>query len=80
MKIILLSAILSISGIVFAAPAMSVFTINTSDPVAYMEWARGSGKALAEINNVVSSGVCQPGYGAEEFGAVSYTHLRAHET
>ena len=75
MKKILLSAILSISGIVFAAPAMSVFTINTSDPVAYMEWARGSGKALAEINNVVSSGVCQPGYGAEEFGDMYYWSL-----
>ena len=75
MKKILLSAILAVSGVGFAAPAMSVFTINTSDPVAYMEWARGSGKALAEINNVVSSGVCQPGYGAEEFGDMYYWSL-----
>tara|TARA_B100000965_G_C19384504_1_gene666142 strand:- start:84 stop:770 length:687 start_codon:yes stop_codon:yes gene_type:complete len=75
MKKIFLSAILAISGVGFAAPAMSVFTINTSDPVAYMEWARGSGKALAEINNVVSSGVCQPGYGAEEFGDMYYWSL-----
>jgi len=56
MKKIMISAILVMSSFGFAAPAMSVFTINTSDPVAYMEWARGSGKALAEINNVVSSG------------------------
>ena len=32
------------SGFGFAAPAMSVFTINTSDPVAYMEWAREAAK------------------------------------
>ena len=75
MKKIMISAILVMSSFGFAAPAMSVFTINTSDPVAYMEWARGSGKALAEINNVVSSGVCQPGYGAEEFGDMYYWSL-----
>ena len=49
MKKILLSAILAVSGVGFAAPAMSVFTINTSDPVAYMEWARGSGKLLQKL-------------------------------
>ena len=26
----------------FAAPAMNVFTINTADPMGYMEWARAS--------------------------------------
>ncbi len=75
MKKILLTAIFLISSVGFTAPAMSVFTINTSDPVGYMEWARESGKALAEINNVVSSGVCQPGYGAEEFGDMYYWSL-----
>ena len=75
MRKILLTAIFLISSIGFTAPAMSVFTINTSDPLGYMEWARESGKALAEINNVVSSGVCQPGYGAEEFGDMYYWSL-----
>ena len=72
----LLILIVTLLQVAYAAPAMNVFTINnTSDPVAYMEWARGSGKALAEINNVVSSGVCQPGYGAEEFGDMYYWSL-----
>ena len=73
-KIIIISTLL-MSGFLAAVPAMSVFTINTSDPVGYLAWARGSGPALAKINNVVSSGVCQPGYGAEEFGDMYYWSL-----
>ncbi|MGB2104158.1 MAG: hypothetical protein ACPHVN_05975, partial [Luminiphilus sp.] len=32
----------------WSRPAMSVLTVNTKDPTAYLQWVQGSGEAIAE--------------------------------
>ena len=40
MQKLLILIVTFVAGVAYAAPAMNVFTINTSDPMGYMEWAR----------------------------------------
>ena len=42
MKKILIIMTSFLANFAFAVPAMNVFTINTSDPMGYMDWARAS--------------------------------------
>ena len=64
-----------LASFAFAAPAMNVFTINTSDPMGYMDWARASAPITSPPSNTSSSGVCLPGSGAEEFGDMYFFSL-----
>ena len=59
----------------FAAPAMNVFTINTADPMGYMEWARASAPITNPPSNTASAGVCLPSGGSEEFGDMYFYSL-----
>lgn len=59
----------------FAAPAMNVFTINTADPMGYMEWARASAPITSPPSNTASAGVCLPSGGSEEFGDMYFYSL-----
>ena len=49
----------------FAEGVMNLITLNTNDPAGYAAWAKKSAPKLVEANDSM---------------AVSYTHLRAHET
>ena len=42
MKKLLILIVTFVASVAYAVPAMNVFTINTSDPMGYMEWARKS--------------------------------------
>ena len=44
-RTLLAGAALTFATQVSATPAMSVVTVNTEDPVAYMEWAQKNGPA-----------------------------------
>ena len=68
MKKLILIATSIVASVAYAAPAMNVFTINTSDPMGYMEWARESAPITSPSSNTSAAGVCLPSYGAEEFG------------
>ena len=50
MKKLLILIVTFVASVAYAVPAMNVFTINTSDPMGYMEWARKSGKSLAALH------------------------------
>ena len=54
---------------------MNVFTINTSDPMGYMEWARKSAPITAPPSNASAAGVCFATAGAEEFGDMYFFNL-----
>ena len=75
MKKILIIVTSIVAGIAYAAPAMNVFTINTSDPMGYMKWARESAPVTSPSSNTSAAGVCLPSYGAEEFGDMYYFNL-----
>ena len=64
-----------LASIAFAAPAMNVFTINTADPMGYMEWARASAPITSPPSNTASGGVCLPSFGSEEFGDMYFYNL-----
>ena len=51
MKKILIIVTSIVAGIAYAAPAMNVFTINTSDPMGYMKWARESAPVTSPSSN-----------------------------
>ena len=75
MKKFLFLSVTFIASAAYAVPAMNVFTINTSDPMGYMEWARKSAPITSPSSNATSAGVCLPSYGAEEFGDMYYFNL-----
>ena len=64
-----------LASFVFAAPAMNVFTINTADPMGYMDWARASAPITSPPSNTASGGVCLPSFGSEEFGDMYFYNL-----
>ena len=75
MKKLLILIVTFVASTAYAVPAMNVFTINTSDPMGYMEWARKSAPITSPSSNATSAGVCLPSYGAEEFGDMYYFNL-----
>ena len=75
MKKLLILIVTFVASVAYAAPAMNVFTINTSDPMGYMEWARKSAPITSPSSNATTAGVCLPSYGAEEFGDMYYFNL-----
>lgn len=58
-----------------ATPAMSVVTINTEDPIGYMKWAMGSGRAIGRAIDATVGGVCISDAGFYEPGELYYWHL-----
>ena len=75
MKNLLILIAIFVSSVAYAAPAMNVFTINTSDPMGYIEWARKSAPITSPSSNATTAGVCLPSYGTEEFGDMYYFNL-----
>ena len=45
------------AGQVWSRPAMSVLTVNTKDPAAYLQWVQGSGEAIAESIDAAVGGI-----------------------
>ena len=51
-----LSALFSAAAL--ATPAMTVLTVNTGDPMAYAEWTKSSGEAIAKSVGAGVGGIC----------------------
>ena len=64
-----------IAGQAWSRPAMNVLTINTKDPMAYMQWVKGSGAAIGDSINAAVGGVCLPSAGYYGPGELYYWHL-----
>ena len=60
---------------VWSTPAMSVLTVNSKDPAAYMQWVQKSGPAIAESIDAAVGGVCLPSAGYYGPGELYYWHL-----
>ena len=71
-----LGLILSVAaGQVWSRAAMNVLTINTKDPMSYMQWVKGSGTAIGESIGAAVGGVCLPSAGYYGPGELYYWHL-----
>ena len=66
-----------IAGQAWSRPAMNVLTINTKDPMSYMQWVKGSGKAIGDSINAAVGGMCLPSAGYYGPGEIYYWHLFA---
>ena len=66
-----------IAGQASARPAMTVLTINTKDPMSYMQWVKGSGAVIGESIDAAVGGVCLPSAGYYGPGEIYYWHLFA---
>ena len=66
-----------IAGHAWARPAMTVLTINTKDPMSYMQWVKGSGAVIGESIDAAVGGVCLPSAGYYGPGEIYYWHLFA---
>lgn len=75
MKTILAAVSLTITAQVSATPAMSVLTINTQDPMAYMNWAQKSGPAIGKAIAASTGGVCAATAGYYAPGELYYWHI-----
>ena len=75
MKKIFILIVTFVASVAYSVPAMNVFTINTSDPMGYMEWARKSAPITAPPSNTSAAGVCLSTAGAEEFGDMYFFNL-----
>lgn len=64
MRVVLVLLSLLVLGGAHATPAMNVYTINTSDQVAYHAWARESGPILGKSIDAQVVGICKPLTGA----------------
>ena len=53
-----------------AMPGMKLFTLNTPDKRAYLEWLQNSGPVVGKAINASSMGVCFPEAGAPELNTV----------
>ena len=51
------------AGQAWSRPAMSVLTVNTKDPAAYLQWVQGSGEVIAESIEAAVGGICVPSAG-----------------
>ena len=63
------------AGQAWSRPAMSVLTVNTKDPAAYLQWVEGSGEAIAESIDAAVGGICVPSAGFYGPGELYYWHL-----
>ena len=63
------------AGQAWSRPAMSVLTINTKDPAAYLHWVQASGEAIAESIDAAVGGICVPSAGFYGPGELYYWHL-----
>ena len=63
------------AGQAWSRPAMSVLTVNTKDPAAYLQWVQGSGEAIAESIDAAVGGICMPSAGFYGPGELYYWHL-----
>ena len=59
----------------WSRPAMSVLTVNTKNPAAYLQWVQGSGEAIAESIDAAVGGICVPSAGFYGPGELYYWHL-----
>ena len=64
-----------IAGQAWSRPAMNVLTINTADPMSYMQWVKGSGQVIGDSINAAVGGVCLPSAGYYGPGEIYYWHL-----
>ena len=62
------------AGQAWSRPAMSVLTVNTKDPAAYLQWVQGSGEAIAESIDAAVGGICVPSAGFYGSGELYYWH------
>ena len=74
-RLLLAIASLTIAAQVSATPAMSVLTINSEDPIKYLEWAKRSGPAIGKAVNAVEGGVCVSEAGFYAPGELYYWHV-----
>ncbi len=63
------------AGQAWSRPAMSVLTVNTKDPAAYLQWVQASGEAIAESIEAAVGGICVPSAGFYAPGELYYWHL-----
>ena len=63
------------AGQAWSRPAMSVLTVNTKDPAAYLQWVQVSGEAIAESIDAAVGGICVPSAGFYGPGELYYWHL-----
>ena len=63
------------AGQAWSRPAMNVLTINTKDPMAYMQWVKGSGAAIGASIDAGVGGLCLPSAGYYGPGELYYWHL-----
>ena len=73
-RTILAGAALTVAAQVSATPSMSVATINTEDPIAYLEWAQENGPAIGKAIEATAGGVCIAIAGFYAPGEVYYWH------
>lgn len=73
-KVLVASVTLISAAQVAADPAMSVVTVNTADPMAYMQWAKNSGPAIGEAIDAEVGGICLSTAGFFGPGETYYWH------
>jgi hypothetical protein len=74
-RLLLAIAALTIASQTSARPAMSVITVNTEDPLAYVEWAKRNGPAIGKAINAMEGGVCVSDAGFYAPGELYYFHV-----
>ena len=63
------------AGQAWSRAAMNVLTINTKDPMSYMQWVKGSGAAIGASIDAAVGGVCVSSGGYYGPGEIYYWHL-----
>ena len=74
-RLLLAIAALAIASQASARPAMSIITVQTEDPLGYVEWAKRSGAAIGETINAMEGGVCVSDAGFYGPGELYYFHV-----
>ncbi len=74
-RMLLGAAAITVAAHAGATPAMSVLTVNTSDPMGYMQWAQGSGEAIAKSIDASLGGICVGTAGYWAPGELYYWHV-----
>jgi len=63
------------AGQAWSRAAMNVLTINTKDPMSYMQWVKSSGAAIGGSIDAAVGGVCLSSGGYYGPGEIYYWHL-----
>ena len=63
------------ANIALGGPAMSVFTVNTENPMQYTKWAMKHGKAIGASVDAMTGGTCVALTGYYQPGEVYFWHL-----